>query len=97
MKLEVWWVLGVGNIQITGNPLILVVEVLATLHRLWYCLAEGFRHIELESDTSNVILALNNTNTEGGIFDEIKFLVPIFKVVTWRKVPRDYHHATLFF
>lgn len=50
-----------------------------------YCLSEGLRRVEVESDAANVINALNqnemNLSIEGCIFDDIKELVPEFELI----------------
>lgn len=76
---EVGGLVGAGSIPILGNPSVLAVEGLAVFHGMQFCLSEGLKRIEVESDVVNVINALNqnevNLSMEGCIFDDIKELI----------------------
>ncbi|KAM5582965.1 hypothetical protein ABKV19_003061 [Rosa sericea] len=67
------------------------------MHGLKLCLREGYKNVELESDASNVILALNKTglglSVEGAIFDEILMLMPEFEALKWRTIHRGCNQA----
>ena len=85
--------IGAGSIPIPGNPSVLALEGLAVLHGLQFCLDDGWRRVEVESDAANVISALNSMEVdfsmEGCIFDDIKGLISEFEVIKWRKIPRS--------
>lgn len=52
---------GSGSIPCTGNPPVIVVDALVVLHGLQFCLEEGCRSIEVESDADNAIVAHNKS------------------------------------
>lgn len=66
--------------QVIRQSLQIAIEGLAVFHGMRFCLFEGRKQIEVESDVVNVINALNqnevNLSMEGCIFDDIKELIP---------------------
>ena len=60
---------------------------------LRFCLMNGFKKIEVESDALNVVHALNSFESdlsrEGPIFDEIRLLKNEFQAAQWKKIPRS--------
>ena len=58
-----------------------------------FCLLNGFKRIEVESNALNVVAAIYNfeidLSMEGSDFDEVRQLKQEFEVISWKKIPRE--------